>query len=201
MCQAEVSVPFGTLSGKLVAVGDFLVFVDDEKPDASFAVTRNDVKSVTAEGRVVNLQTAQPVQSRSGQTSTLTFRLREDDAGFLSQWHRAPTSGTPTRAQSERATATEPMSFEAKHEHRIGSCRGRLIVTDKGLGYESIDQIDDSRQWEFKDIKELRRDNPYQIKIEPFNGNEYKLELQGHGMDNAQLKFLVDRITAARVTR
>ena len=52
-----------------------------------------------------------------------------------------------------------------------------------------------------KDIKELRRDNPYKIKIEPFNGGDYDLEIQGQGMDNAQFKLLVDRITAARVAR
>ncbi len=30
---AELSVPFGTAAGKLVAVGDMMVFVDDEKPE------------------------------------------------------------------------------------------------------------------------------------------------------------------------
>jgi hypothetical protein len=199
--RAEVSEPFGTVSGKLVAVDDVLLFVDDEKPESSFAIRRNDIRTVKAEGRVVTVQTAQPVQSRSVQTSTLTFRLRDDDTGFLSQWHLAAPPGASAPVQSDRAITPEPMSFEAKHDHRVGSCRGRLIVTANGLGYESIDEINHSRQWELKDIKELRRDSPYEIKIQPFNGGEYELELQGHGMDNKQLKILVDRITSARVTR
>jgi len=192
----ELSVPFGTAAGKLVAVGDMLVFVDDQKPEASFALSRSDVQSLTGEGKTITVQTAQPLQIPSGRTSTFTFRLRDDDAGFLTQWQH--TAGAPARGSG---TAVEPVSLEAKHNHRVGSCRGRLIITGTGLSYESIDQISDSRQWDLKDIKELRRDNPYKLKIQPFNGGDYDLEIQGQGMDNAQFKLLVDRITAARVAR
>jgi hypothetical protein len=75
-----------------------------------------------------------------------------------------------------------------------------LIVTEKGLSYESIDNLSDSRQWGFTDIKKLALNNPYEIRIVPFDGSEYKLALQGTGMDKAIFKTLVDRVTAARVS-
>src|SRR4029079_1032309 len=112
-----------------------------------------------------------------------------------------PTQAGSVTSKPESADGTTSMSYDAKHKHRLGSCRGRLIVNEKGMAYESIDEISDSRQWQLRDIKELIRSNPYEIKITPFDGNEYHLDLQGNGMDNAAFKSLVDRITAARSAR
>ena len=36
----EMAVPFGTASGKLILHDGYAVFLDDEKPEASFAVSR-----------------------------------------------------------------------------------------------------------------------------------------------------------------
>ena len=89
-------------------------------------------------------------------------------------------------------------SYQVKHDHLLGSCRGRLIVEPNRLVFESITDIGHSRQWGLKDIKELKRDNPYGIKVVPFSGDTYDLEFQGRGMDSDEYRALVDRITSAR---
>ena len=93
------------------------------------------------------------------------------------------------------------MSYEARHKHRFGGgCRGRLIVTNDRFAYESIDKIEDSRQWDLADIKELKLRNPYSMEIKPFAGAEYEMELQ-RSMDTGEFNVLVDRVTKARVAR
>ena len=93
-------------------------------------------------------------------------------------------------------------TYQVEHGHRpFGSCSGRLILTNSTVAYESIDNISHSRQWELRDIKELKLDNPYQLEIKPFAGNDYRFQLLGKGMDSQEYKDLVERITTARVER
>jgi hypothetical protein len=71
--KAELSVPFGTAPGTIVVVGDHLVFIDEEKPDMSFAVPRTELRDLTAENGTVRLELRQPVRDRSGERSRLSF--------------------------------------------------------------------------------------------------------------------------------
>lgn len=53
------------------------------------------------------------------------------------------------------AAAREPLAFDVAHDHALGSCRGRLLVDDSGIRFES-QRPDHSRQWKFVDIQELK---------------------------------------------
>lgn len=198
--QAELAVPFGTAAGKVVLVADRIVFVDEERLDASFAIARGDIKSFEEDGGTLTVTTRTPVRDRTGERSVV--RLRVADATPLMRWYR--TAGTGTMAASPapatRAADTDANSFQARHDHRIGNCMGRLIITDDKLIFESIDNISDSRQWVYADIKEIEQDGPYKLQIEPFVGNTYNLELIGKGLDSRQYRMLVEKITTARVT-
>ncbi len=213
--KAELSIPFGTVPGKLVSVGDYLVFVDDEKPENSFAVSRTDVRNVTSEKDTITLATSKPVRDRSGERSQFVFRVADPSAlASLAIWSKsqnpmppAPTSpgpapSTPAASGSPAPAPAGPGIYEARHKHfPRGSCNGRLIITDKQVNYESVSKLDDSRRWELKDIKEVKRDSPYEIKIVPFVGHEYNLEIPGSGMDAAEYKTLLDRIAQARAAQ
>jgi hypothetical protein len=58
--EAELSVPFGSASGTVVLVGDRLVFVDEERLDASFAIARDDIKAFEMDGELVTVTTRAP---------------------------------------------------------------------------------------------------------------------------------------------
>jgi len=207
VAAGDLSIPFGSVPGKVITVGDYLIFVDQEHPESSFALSRTEVRELTIDNRVAAIQTAKPIRDRSGDRTQFNIRLEGDsEARALTNWFG--TSGA--RRTEPEATTSDAAStvrkgdaiYEARHDHRLrGNCKGRLIVTDKGLSYESIDNLSDSRQWGYTDIKELTLSNPYEIRIVPFDGNDYKLNLQGTGMDTATFKNLVDRVTAARATR
>ena len=199
--KAELAVPFGVVTGRLITVGDYLVFLDDEKPEFSLAVSKSQLQNLTAAEQTVTLETIKPVRDRSGEHSKLVFRL-VDPAGLaaVGAWHKEGPP-RPIQAASDRAPSDELISFQVKHDHRIGSCSGRLMLQKDRVVFESIDDIAHSRQWSLRDIKEMKRDNPYGIKIIPFAGETCNLGIQGKGMDSDTYRSLVDRVTAARVER
>lgn len=213
--RAELSIPFGVTSGHILLVGDYLIFVDAEKPDASFAIAKSDIRHMIAEGGVITLETRQPVRDRTGERSTLSFRLQEVEVGSVMNWSSAPASPLPTPVAGQRPTAETPamtpsptttpahtLNYEAKHKHTLfGSCSGTITITNERITYESTDNIGHSRQWRMADIREVKQNGPYFFEVEPFIGSRYRFEIGGQGMDIQDFKMVVLHITAARATR
>ena len=201
--KAELSVPFGTVNGTAVLVGDYLVFIDEQQVQSSFAIARSEIQKITSEGRGVNIETRQPIRDRSGERSQFTVRLSEGDLATLMNWSRmtpTPTTTAVAAASVPAVRSAEQMSYPAEFTQFVGrNSRGRLMVTADMVAYESIDNVQSSRRWQFKDIKEIKLKNPYEIEIEPFVGDRYNLKLEGKGMDSGDFKTIVDRITAARI--
>ena len=109
-----------------------------------------------------------------------------------------PAAAAP--APAAPAAAAETATYPARHNHRIGDCKGRLIITPDMVSYESIESVSHSRRWEYKEIKEANLHNPYQLELKPFSGPAYKFFFDAPGMDPAAYKTLVDRVVAARAT-
>ncbi len=196
--KAELAVPFGVVPGHLIAVGDYLVFLDDEKPEFSLGVSRAQMQNFTMSEQTLTVETSKPVRDRSGEHSKFVFRLSDPSSlTALSAWNK---QGPRTEPASAGKTAPfEVKTFQVKHDHLIGSCNGRLIIEKDRVVFESINDINHSRQWGLRDVKELKRDNPYGIKIIPFSGETCNLSIQGKGMDSDTYRELVDRVTAARL--
>ena len=205
----EHAVPFGTATGKLLMLGNSLVFYDDQQPESSFVIARSAVQSLTVEGPTITVQTRDTVRSRSGEIRQLSFRVPAGgDTAPATTWFAAtgPTPVADMRAAAPQpgkaaAKANEPTSYQVIHDKRIGSTEGRLLVGEDMVSYESISDVKDSRRWEYRSLKEIRLPNPYQLEVRPFEGDAYKFKLEGSGMDPAAFKQLVDRVTAARTNR
>ncbi len=191
--RAELAIPFGTVEGQLFVVGDYLLFANSKQPENSFAIEKSQIKTLDSEDSVLKVITRVPISDRSGERSELVFRVEES----LELDQCLAQSASASAAPEETATRSS-QSYAVQHKHRFGDCQGRLMVTDSGLNYESISDLSHSRKWDFSDIKTLKLENPYRLRVEPFNGNGYSLQLQGQGMDSKVYKSLVDRITAAR---
>jgi hypothetical protein len=109
--RGELTVPFGEIPVRIVQLDDFLVFIDEENPDTSFVVRRNDISNARAEGDRVSMDLQVPIQDRSGRTQGLAFRLQERrSADLLARWHR---EGVPYR--DERAFR-EPLREDARDQ-------------------------------------------------------------------------------------
>jgi len=193
----EHSVPFGTVPGKLLLLGNYLVFVDEQQMGSSFVVAKSGMESLSAEGPVITVQSREPVRGRSGDSTRLSFRvLTGSDPASVTSWYG--TGAPPTRFTGGVAPEPTGATYQARHDHRVGACRGRLIVTPNQLVYESVENVGHSRRWEYGSIKELKNPNPYKLEVKPSAGGDYDFVLEGTGMDPAGYKNLVDRVTAAR---
>jgi hypothetical protein len=198
----EQAVPFGTAPGKLLLLGSYLVFFDEQQPEASYVVAKSIIETLTAEGSTITVRTRESVRNRAGEVRNLSFRVSAgSDPGPVTAWFGTPL---PTNGAAPLTSGVKPPdagTYQARHSHRIGGCTGRLLIGPDLLSYESIDDVGHSRRWEYKSIKEIKHPNPYAIEIKPFEGGGYDLKLEGSGMDPAAFKQLVDRVTNARSGR
>lgn len=202
----QLAVPFGQVDGQLVISGNYLMFLDAQQPSASFVIPRDDVRNVTAAGSQMTVELARPVQDRGGATSRLVFRLTSLEAGqAYSQWYHQTVASTGdanrTAEGPTRAPAPGTLSLQVKHDHRIGSDMGSLMIAPDQVAYESVTNVKDSRQWNYSDIKEIHQSGPYKLKIVPFSGDDYSFDLLGQGLTSDQYQTLVDRVAKARLTR
>ncbi len=76
--------------------------------------------------------------------------------------------------------------------------QGRLLVTANGVSFEDISNAKHSRSWSYAQIKELKRDNGNEIKIEPYSGDKYEFKVGGPFMSDTVYNMIADRIVAAR---
>ena len=193
------AVPFGTTPGRLLLVGVYLVFVDDQQPASSLVVPRSDMENLTAAGDSITVQMREPIRDQSGSSNRLIFRAAQvADASLVTAWYTRAGSQVSSAPSSAGTSAAESESYSVEHDHWKGSCKGRLIVTPAQLSFESIDKVDHSRRWEYTAIKEIALPNPYELEVKPFTGGNYKFKIDGSGMTPAAFRLLVDRVTSAR---
>lgn len=199
--RAELSAPFGTAQGRLIAAGDQLLFIDEQQPSGSFVIPRSNLQGITSDGNILTVQTRQPVRDRSGERTRLTFRIpNESDIRNAVSWYGS-AGGTSARQGGGSAPSGDVKTFEARHDKRFGGSSGRLVVSANEIAYEALDDANDSRRWQYRDIKEIRLKGPYKLEIRPFAGDRYTLELQGQGMGTEDYKQLADRVAQARAVR
>jgi hypothetical protein len=197
--KVELAIPFGVVSGTLVTAGEHLIFIDDQQPGDSFAINRPIITDIRVENGTLQVQMRQSVRHRGQELTRLTMRLLDAASGEpVVAWSRSAPASPRT---DERPAVNAAATFDVRHNHTFGGCTGRLIVSADRLVYESVTELNDSRQWTMSDIRELKRDNPYHLEVQPFTGNSYTFEFSGTAMDNKVYSQLVDRIAAARAAR
>lgn len=213
--NAQLNGPNGLTNGKLVVVGDRMVFVDDERPQLSFAVGKNDVRKLTFEQGELSVDLGRPVTDRWGSRTNLI--LRTDNPQHIQSvvaWAGVPLVGggsatvrtDESQDVSTGARSAQPrvspgvLSFDARHDHSVGNCYGKLLVSADGLRFESVGESDHSRSWKWNEIDEVDR-----------NGSEQKVIIKPHGADHFALKLssqfdeafraISERLVAARPKR
>ena len=70
--------------------------------------------------------------------------------------------------------AEENITFEVRHDHAIGSCRGALILSDSGVSYQT-DHRKDARSWKFEDIAEWRIESDKRLRIFTYEDRKWRL--------------------------
>lgn len=112
--KADLAIPFGTVSGKLVTAGDHLVFIDEEKPELSFVIAKSEVQNLMVQDRTIDIELHRPIQDRSGERSRLILRLATGDPVSLQRWF-GPSVAGPVR------TAAPTLAVRGRNEGRASA--------------------------------------------------------------------------------
>lgn len=116
------SVPFGTVPGKLLLVGNYLVFVDEQQPSASFVIPKSTIENLNADGTEITVQTNEVVRNRSGEVRRLSFRVGSGtDLAVVTSWYGSGMGATPLGASTGTSTPGTT-TYQARHDHRFGEC-------------------------------------------------------------------------------
>lgn len=200
---ADLGAPFGAVTGKLVVQETTLTFVDLEKPESSFAVDKTNVQSITRVNDSLVVQLKKAVKDRVGDSLRLSLRIAApNESAVVEQWlQQGLAASSQAGAKTGAKPAEDRWSFPARRDKMLGGTDGTLVVTPERIIFESLDKAEETRRWDLKEIKELKRKNPYQVEIIPFTGEKYELKLSGSGMESEQFRQMVDWITRARTAK
>lgn len=192
----------GPVPGKLVLLGDYLIFVDDDRPETSLAVPKGNIESLDNQNDTITVQLRSGVRDRAGTSTRLIVRLRTPSEGAaIQRWYGNGVTGAAA-AGSGAADNGATLTFSAQRKKRLRSnSDGQLMIDNERVIFESTDNASDSRRWELREIKELKLNNPFDLEVRTFRGEKYNLMLSGAGMDNSQLREIQERITRARTAR
>jgi hypothetical protein len=193
------------ISGKLVLLPGTLAFIDDNRPESSFAVARSAIRSVNNERETVTLQLNHAIRDRSGQATRVILRLQTaSDGASVQRWYQDGESAAAASPPADTSSISggQPLTFSAQRQKRFrGNTNGTLIIDQERVIFESTERASESRRWDLKEISEFKLNNPYEVEIRTFRGEKYALSLSGRGMDNSQHREIVGRITEARTAR
>src|SRR6266496_1211871 len=93
--RAQMYGPSGPINGKLVMLGDRMIFVDDNRPDMSFVIQRSEVRTARLEGGRLSIDVQNPYVSSFGpnQSSLILSMPDPGSAGTVVSWMGVPVTG------------------------------------------------------------------------------------------------------------
>ncbi len=196
--KAQLEVPFGSATGYVLQINGDIVFVNEEKPEMSLHIPQSYILSSTVSDDTLIVVTKEPVLG----LSEFRFRVDGDADAFvtapLTREIIPPSTGNPAPEQSN----IEEKSYRVRHKHfPRGGCDGHLIITGDRISFESLSDLDHSRQWNLTDIKEIKRNSPYELTVKPFGGGDMNFEVQGQGMSTEDYRALTEAVAAGRSRR
>ena len=136
-----------------------------------------------------NRTPARPPESAPQRTAAPAATAQPAPSATTTPAPRASATATP--APREKATAASaaregsdeelfrkslPLTFTAKHSHRIGSCTGSLRLEDWGVEFRSREH--DPWRWPFGSIGALERENARSLHVEA-GGKDYNFSFVG----------------------
>ncbi len=200
--RAQLSSPSGVVSGKLVMLGDRMVFVDDNQPDMSFVIPRADVRRAHLEGGELTMDLVRPytpIEGHQPQSTVVLLMPDQASAGNVVTWIGAPANGYRGEASRARAYANQPHQTETVFDVRNGDQRGKLILQHDQVRFESLTDAKHSRTWTYAEIRELRREHDgKEIDLEPYHGDTYEFQFENPARADAVYHAISDRLVQVR---
>ncbi len=207
---AELSASFEAVPGRVVLVGDQVMFWSDSATVPSFYFSKAKVQRSLVSNGVLTVELVEPTQISTGSQSRFSFRLTgASDTGSIERWFAQPAGATtaastasstaPSSSASASGLLAGAYTFDAEHTRRFGGNRtGKLVFTKEGLAWESLDDATQSRTWQYKSIRRLDRSNPYELVVDTFSDGKYSFKLTTKPIGNEEFSTITDYLAAGR---
>jgi hypothetical protein len=190
--KVQLTGPSGSINGKVVGLGDHLIFVDDDSPDKSFVIPRGEIRMARNTAETVLVEMSRPVTDRFGTRSNLEIRFIDPGAaGVVTKWIGVPV---------ERGRTVVTYSLDVRHDHKgEGGCNGKLIADENRLRFESVTEASHSRTWNYNALSsfEAEKDNAL-MKVSTRNGETYHFNIANGATAGEMHRLVSEKIVAAR---
>jgi hypothetical protein len=106
-------------------------------------------------------------------------------------------------AADEKGRTVTTYSVDVRHDHMgKGGCNGKLLADDERLRFESVEQADHSRSWDYNTLSkfEVEKKNSI-IKVTPASGDAYHFNTANGATAGAMHSLVSGKIVAARPAR
>jgi hypothetical protein len=193
--KVQLTGPSGSVNGKVVGVGDYLIFVDDDQPAKSFLIPRGEIREARNGNGTVVVQMARPVTDRFGSRSNLEMRIVDPATGAV----LSKMLGVPV----ERGRTETVYSLDVRHDHKgHGGCDGKLIADDTNLRFESVTEASHSRTWNYNALEKFDSERDHALlHVRPVSGEGYDFNVRNGATAGAMYKLVADKIIVARPNR
>lgn len=197
--RATLWSPNGTAQGKLVIRGDQMTFIDDNNPDMSFIVPKSDVRAARWEGGRLTVNVAHPYTSSLGADREDVIFVMPDQtsAGSVISWVGVPVAGFTGEADRVVVAPSNLQITDVRFDVNNGDQKGKLMLQNDELVFESLSDAKHSRHWKYTDVRELSK-NGKEIKIQPYHGDKYEFQFHNKAMLETAYNLLSDKVVAAR---
>ena len=193
--------PNGTAQGKLVMRGDQMTFIDDNNPDMSFIIPKHDVRKARWEGGKLTVELSNPYSSSLGENRSEAVFIMPDQssAGSVISWVGVPVAGYNMNEADRTATPRDNQMqiTDVRFDVRNGDQRGKLMLQDSDLVFESLSDAKHSNRWRYSDIRELTH-NDHEIKVQGYKGDKYEFQFKNKAMLLTAYNLISDKVVSAR---
>lgn len=208
---AELSVSFEAVPGRVVLAGNQVLFWSESPTYPSVYFQKANVHRASISNGVLLVELNEPTQVQTGSTNRFSFRLTgTSDTSVIDRWFSqtggamtvapaAASGAAASPAAGGTSTLGDAFTYNAEHARRMGSNRkGKLVFTQEGVSWESLDDATQSRTWPYKSIRRFDRSNPYKLVIDTFSDGKYTFNLTTKPIGNEEFSKITDYLAAAR---
>lgn len=189
----------GSCQGTLKIFESGIHFVSDEPKDSrdwKFL----DIHRVTTEGPYqLMIYTYENDAKKLGKDKAYHFTLK--NRGFSEAANEFVQSKLRTDQPPAAAVEGESYTLMVEHDHVVGSCNGKMIITAEGIDFQS-DKSEDARRFGYSDISKVATEGPYLLKLWSYENDAKKLgkdklysfRVKGGGVSEKCLDFIREHL-------
>ncbi len=81
---------------------------------------------------------------------------------------------------------------------RNGDQKGKLLVNEADVAFESLSDGKRSRTWKYADVREVSKRGRKELRVRPYRGDRYDFQFQDRGQRDKFFDAISQRVVAAR---